>query len=373
MTRHAQNLRKENRTDQMIVFAALLLLVIGCFLVVRPFLSAILWAVVLTFSSWPAYRQLLGWVKGRKTLAAALMTLVITAVLLLPSITIGLTLADDVTEFATAAARWFRQGPPSPPAWIVGIPWVGEEIKLNWNEYAEDSGQMLAAMESLIDPVSTWLLKIGTALGRGILELSLSVFLAFFFFRDGAALGDRALAIAGRLAGDQGNHLLIDVAGGTVRGVVYGVLGTAVAQGLLAGIGLYFAGVPGAVLLGLITFFVSAIPMGPPLIWIPASLWLFQSNAVGAGVFMLCWGMLVSSVDNVIRPFIISQGNKMPFVLIFMGVIGGALAFGFIGVFLGPTLLAVSFRLVEEWLALKRKPQTPLPETDSPLDPPLQT
>lgn len=113
--------------------------------------------------------------------------------------------------------------------------------------------------------------------------------------------------------------------------------------------------------------------MGPPLIWIPASLWLFQSNAVGAGVFMLCWGMLVSSVDNVIRPFIISQGNKMPFVLIFMGVIGGALAFGFIGVFLGPTLLAVSFRLVEEWLALKRKPQTPLPETDSPLDPPLQT
>src|SRR5690606_698770 len=143
-----------------------------------------------------------------------------------------------------------------------------------------------------------------------------------------------------------GDYLLRDVAGGTIRGVVYGILGTAIAQGLLAGIGFAIAGVPAAALLGLVTFFISVIPGGPPLIWIPASIWAFQNDSVGLGAFTLLWGLLVvSSVDNFIRPFLISQGNKMPFVLIFMGVLGGAIAFGFIGIFLGPTLLAVSYRL----------------------------
>jgi predicted PurR-regulated permease PerM len=348
--------RKINRTDQTVVLTALALLVVGCFLVVRPFLSALLWAVVLTFSSWPAYGWLLRVVRGRRNLAAAIMTLAITLVLLMPSITIGLTLASDVKEFAAGAARWFRQGPPAPPAWIERIPWVGLELKGSWDEIAADSGQLLSAMESLIDPVSSWLLHGGAALGRGVLELALSIFLAFFFFRDGAALGDRALAVARRLAGDRGNHLLREVAGGTIRGVVYGILGTAVAQGLLAATGFAIAGVPAAVLLGLLTFFISVIPMGPPLVWIPVSIWVFMNHGPGWGIFMVLWGLLgISSIDNLVRPIIISQGNKMPFILIFMGVVGGALAFGFIGVFLGPTLLAVSFRLVEEWLAFRRQ------------------
>lgn len=348
--------RKINRTDQTVVLTALALLVVGCFLVVRPFLSALLWAVVLTFSSWPAYRWLLRVVRGRPNLAALLMTLAITLVLLLPSITIGLTLAGDVKEFASGAAHWFRQGPPAPPEWLERVPWVGVELKQGWIEYAADSRQMLGAMESLIDPVSSWLLRAGTALGSGVLELALSIFLAFFFFRDGAALGERALAVARRLAGERGDYLLGEVAGGTIRGVVYGILGTAVAQGLLAAIGFGIAGVPAAVLLGLLTFFISVIPMGPPLIWIPVSIWVFLNHGVGWGIFMALWGLLgISSIDNLVRPIIISQGNKMPFILIFMGVVGGALAFGFIGVFLGPTLLAVSYRLVEEWLAFRRQ------------------
>jgi predicted PurR-regulated permease PerM len=184
------------------------------------------------------------------------------------------------------------------------------------------------------------------------------MFLAFFFFRDGAKLGDRALAIAKRLAGERGDHLLREVAGGTIRGVVYGILGTAMAQGLVAWVGFSIAGVPAAVLLGLMTFIISVIPMGPPLIWIPASIWVFQNGSVGEGIFMLLWGALgISSIDNFIRPLIISQGNKMPFVLIFMGVLGGGLAFGLIGIFLGPTLLAVTFRLGEEWLAYRKQAQ----------------
>jgi predicted PurR-regulated permease PerM len=130
------------------------------------------------------------------------------------------------------------------------------------------------------------------------------------------------------------------------------MLGTALVQALVAGIGFYIAGVPGAVLLGVLTFFFAVIPFGPPIIWIPAALWLFSNGSPGWGIFMLIWGGLgISGVDNVLRPYLISQGSKMPFALIFCGVIGGALAFGLVGVFLGPTLLAVGFRLIEEWSA----------------------
>lgn len=366
------SLRKAARTDQIVVLAALALVVVGCFFVLKPFLSALLWAVILTFSSWPAFRVLLGWVRGRRTLAAFLMTFAIALVLLVPSVVIVLTLAGDVREFAATTVAWVRQGPPSPPEWLARVPWVGEELIAMWKEYAADSKQLLVAAEQFIDPLTSWLLAIGTALGRGVLELSLSMFLAFFFFRDGAKLGDRALAVARRLAGDRGDHLLREVAGGTIRGVVYGILGTAMAQGLMAWVGFTIAGVPAAVLLGLLTFLISVIPMGPPVIWIPASIWVFQNGSVGMGIFMLLWGALgISSIDNFIRPLIISQGNKMPFVLIFMGVLGGGLAFGLIGIFLGPTLLAVSFRLGEEWLAYRKQaeneggPENP-PADDSP-------
>lgn len=352
------NLPKVARTDQIAVLAALVLVVVGCFFVLKPFLSALLWAVILTFSSWPAYRVLLGWVKGRRNVAAFLMTVAIAIVLLVPSVVIVLTLAGDVKEFASTTVAWFRQGPPAPPEWLARIPWVGKEIIEVWKNYAADSKQLLLAAEQFIDPLTSWLLMIGKAIGRGILELSLSMFLAFFFFRDGAKLGDRALSLARRLSGDRGDHLLREVAGGTIRGVIYGILGTAMAQGLVAWIGFTIAGVPAAVLLGLMTFLISVIPMGPPLIWIPATIWVFQNDSVGMGIFMILWGVFgISSIDNLIRPLIISQGNKMPFILIFMGVLGGGLAFGFIGIFLGPTLLAVSFRLGEEWLAYRKQAQ----------------
>jgi predicted PurR-regulated permease PerM len=120
-------------------------------------------------------------------------------------------------------------------------------------------------------------------------------------------------------------------------------------------LGFWIAGVPGAVLLSVLTFFFAVVPFGPPLIWLPASLWLFAQHKPGLGLFMLLWGFLgISSVDNFLRPYLISQGSKMPFALIFCGVIGGALAFGLVGVFLGPTLLAVAFRLVEEWSSNRR-------------------
>ena len=182
----------------------------------------------------------------------------------------------------------------------------------------------------------------------------MSIFIAFFLFRDGVAAAERLTTAVERIGGERGRHLLT-VAGKTVRGVVYGILGTALAQAVMTGIGFVIAGVPGAGLLALLTFFVSVVPVvGTALVWVPAAFWLFYQGSTGWGIFMLIWGVGVANIDNVVKPWLISQGSDMPFILIFFGVLGGALAFGFIGVFLGPTLLAVGYRLAEEWISSHR-------------------
>ena len=366
--------------------AVLVLLVIGSFVVIRPFLTALCWAAVLCFCLWPMQRKLVVWLNGRRTLAALITTLTVTVILVAPFVIIGFSIADDARTLAQATQKWIEAGPPSPPKWLDRIPVVGGRAKVYWQEFADEAfelarkvkgaasisetppttveppvtdqplpattvageAKVVNTLKNIFARTRTWLVAAGLAIGKGVVEVGLSVFLAFFFFRDGGKAAERLHAGIDRIAGDRGKHLL-EVAGNTVRGVVYGILGTALVQAIMAGIGFVIAGVPGAALLALLTFFLSVVPMGPPLIWIPAVIWLFSQGFTGRAIFMLIWGLIVSSVDNVVKPWLISQGSALPFVLIFFGVIGGALAFGFIGVFLGPTLLAVLYRLIEEW------------------------
>jgi len=346
-----------SKLERNLGWIILALLLGGCLLVLLPFVSALLWAVVLSASSWPLYRRLVKLLGGRRTLAALLMALAMICVILLPFIIIGATLADNVKELTTAAQRWMEAGPPAPPEWLAKVPVVGRPAVENWRTFAADSSKLFEAAKRFIEPVSGWLLNVGLALGRGVLHLALSILIAFFLFRDGGKAAERVSAAVERIAGERGTHLL-EVAGNTVRGVVYGILGTALVQAVMAGSGFLIAGVPGASVLALLTFFLSVVPVGPPLIWFPAALWLFHQGSTGWGTFMLIWGVGVSSVDNFVKPWLISQGSAMPFLLIFFGVIGGALAFGFIGVFIGPTLLAVGYRLVAEWASTLRAAAT---------------
>ena len=178
-----------------------------------------------------------------------------------------------------------------------------------------------------------------------------SALFAFFILRDAEELSRRLKVAVERLAGERGQRLT-KVAGDTVRGVIFGILGTALVQAVVAAIGFWIAGVPAVVLLAVLTFFFAVIPYGPPLVWVPASIWLYTEGKIGMCIFMLIWGMaVISTVDNFLRPYLISQESKTPFALIFCGVIGGALAFGLVGVFLGPILLAIGYRLIAEWTA----------------------
>jgi len=342
-----------SKLERNIGWIILLVLCAGCLLVLRPFISALLWAVVLCSSSWPIYRRLLGWLGNRRTLAALVMTLAMVLIVLMPFLIVGTTVADNVKEVTAATKRMIEAGPPAPPAWLLKVPGVGQQATEYWQSLAADTSKIWTETQRLIEPASSWLLKGGLALGGGLMQLALSIFIAFFLFRDGVAAAERLVTAVDRIGGERGRHLL-EVAGNTVRGVVYGILGTALVQAIAAGIGFLIAGVPGVALLALLTFFSSVVPVvGTALTWLPAAIWLFHQGSTGWGIFMLVWGVGIANIDNVVKPWLISQGSNMPFILIFFGVLGGALAFGFIGVFLGPTLLAVGYRLVTEWSAAK--------------------
>jgi predicted PurR-regulated permease PerM len=343
------------KLEQSLGWISLILLLGGCLLVLQPFVSSVLWAVVLSFTCWPVYLRLEHLLRGRRTLAAFLMALGMICVILLPFVVVGLSLGDSVNELTTAARHWVEAPASVAPAWLGKVPLVGHQATAYWQSLMDDRVKLVAIAQSLIEPVTRWLLSTGFALGLGLFQLALSILIAFFIFRGGGSAGRIVATAVERIAGERGTHLL-NLAGSTVRGVVYGILGTALVQAVLAGIGFLIAGVPGAALLALLTFFLSIVPVGPPLVWVPAALWLFSQGSTGWGIFMLVWGLGVSSVDNIVKPWIISQGSDMPFLLIFFGAIGGALAYGFIGVFIGPTLLAVGYRLVTEWAASRSAP-----------------
>ncbi len=339
-----------HRTDKIIGLTALTLLVVGCLSVLLPFVSALLWAMVLAFSMWPLFKRLDAAVGGRRALAALLMTASTTIVFLAPFAIVVVGLADNSSELMDALRGLLAHGLPDPPGWVVELPLVGKRLSTYWYSLAHDQARLALTLQSLLPSARQWLLSGGSYLGSGVLQLSLSVMVSFFFFRDGEVISGRLKRAALRLGG-RNAHRLLTVAGDTMRSVVHGVLGTALAQGILAGVGFYIAGIPGAPLLGLATFFLSVLPVGPPLIWAPTALWLLYNDSIGLGIFVGLWGLLVvSMVDNIVKPMIISRGSSLPFILVFLGVLGGVFAFGFIGVFLGPTLLAVGYRVLNEWI-----------------------
>src|SRR5690349_16203667 len=269
-------------TERILGIGALLLLAIGCAAVLWPFLSSLLWAAVICFSTWPIYRwceQALG---GRRGLAAALMTLLVALILVAPFAIMVAALADSVSSLITTATRVIEQGPPTPPRWVAGLPVVGESLAAYWESLAHNSPAFIIEIKKLIGPAADIAVASGAVLGVGLLQLGLSVFIAFFFYRHGRQMAAYVRKSAERFAGPRARHLLT-VVGATVKGVVYGLIGTALAQALLAAIGFWIAGVPHALLLGFLTFVLSFVPGGPPLVWGSVALWLLVQGAVWWG------------------------------------------------------------------------------------------
>lgn len=344
--------------DRLLVQILLLALLGACLWVMAPFWSALFWGAVLAFASWPLMRLLTRWLKGRESLAAALLTLGWAVLVLAPLVWLGFNLADHVRDATVFIKDVQVDGLPDPPTWLASVPFVGERLVSFWNTIDQQGAAMLASVRPYLGQVGNFLLARSAQIGGGILELTLSIVFVFFFYRDGPRLAAFVLSLLERLIGDRAQYY-VDLVAGTVQRVVNGVIGTAAAQALLALIGFLIAGVPGALVLGIGTFLLSLVPMGPPLIWIPATAWLAWKGEYGMAIFLGLWGtFIVSGVDNVLKPYLISRGGNLPLVIVLLGVFGGLLAFGFIGLFIGPTLLAVAYSLLLDWVGSDRA-QTP--------------
>jgi predicted PurR-regulated permease PerM len=337
---------------------AVVVLGLMCLLVLRPFISAALWAVILCFTTWPLFLSLEALLGGRRALSALIATVLLAAIIVVPVVILGATLADNVSSLIAAGQKLIRQGPPSPPDWVASIPLVGSRLADYWNYLNESSAVRLQELARLLPAAKTVVIWGGHALAAGIFQIGLSLLIAFFFYRDGHAAASQLKAALHRIAGERGDRLL-ELAAATIRAVVYGVLGTALLQGVVAAIGFAIAGVPGPVSLGFVTFVLSFLPGGPLIVAAPAAFWLYRQGSTAWAVFIIAWGLMVGMLDNVVKPLLISRGGKTPMILVMLGVLGGALAFGVIGMFLGPTVVALGYSLFEQWaVATGRAEQT---------------
>ena len=238
----------------------------------------------------------------------------------------------------------------NPPKYLTDLPVIGGEIDSSWHRITSNRTELNAALKTLAAPAQRLALATGKVAGNGLLQLALALLVIFFLYRDGAAIAHALYTGARKLGGDLGEEL-IERTRGTVIGVMLGIVGTAAAQGAVAMIGFLIAGVPAAVLLGFATFFLSMIPIGPPLIWGGAAAWLYGQGETGWAIFLVLYGLFViSSIDNFLKPFLMARGAGIPILLIALGVIGGVLVFGFIGIFLGPVLLALGHMLLGHWI-----------------------
>ena len=340
------------RNRNYIQIGAVLLLVIGCLYVLRPFMAAVLFGGAIVISSWPLYLMLLPRMRNHRTLAAITLTLTLTLLVIVPIALVAYNLADDVGRFYEQVRTAVDTGHVAPPAWLHQIPLVGEALDKYVRELVASREQMMDLAKRMMEPARHYLLSGGIVLGAGVAQMSLAVFVSFFLYRDGQRILQGLTVGMARVIGPDAPKVA-QIVSQTVRGVMYGLLGTALAQALVAAVGFAIAGVPAVPLLSFATFIMSLVPVGPPLIWGGAALWLFNQGQVGWGVFMLVWGVvLISGVDNIVKPMLISRGSSLPFVLVLLGVLGGVLAFGFVGLFIGPTLLAVGYSLLREWTGM---------------------
>ena len=341
----------EENPKRLAQIALVVLLIVGCIAVLWPMIGAVLFAFVVWICTWPLYSEkLLPRLGGRDTLGASLMTLLLVLLTLLPLAFLAGSLASSADNLIDFARPYVEHGlPVSPPAWVSNLPLFGADIDSFWYQVASNRAELNALLKQLIVPARQFALALGGIAANGLLQLALVLFVVFFLYRDGAKVSHALFVGAHKLGGELGEEML-EKTRGTVVGVMLGIVGTAAAQGTVAMLGFLIAGIPAAVLLGFATFFLSMIPIGPPLIWGGAAAWLYAQDQTGWAIFMVLYGVLIiSSIDNFVKPILMARGAGISILLIALGVLGGVLVFGFIGIFLGPVLLALGHMLFGRW------------------------
>jgi predicted PurR-regulated permease PerM len=324
------------------------LLAAGTLLVLRPFLVAIAWAAIIGYMTWPIYRRTRGrW--GRPRLTAAVFTAVVALGIGVPFTALVAVLAEQASELTRAAQHWVEVGAPL-PVWANALPVLGPSVADIREYLLLGSDEIPAELAGFGKQLSARLVSLAGSVAGNLFTFLVTLMVLFALYLRGESMMGHTRRLASHVLGEQA-HEFLRLVGSVVQSVVFGLVGTAIVQGLVAGVGLTLFGVPSAAVLGSITVLLSFVPVGPPIVWGGASIWLLAEGHIGAGIGMAAWGFfLISSLDNVLRPILISSASdvEIPFLLVFFGVIGGLAAFGLLGLFLGPVLLAVTFALLAE-------------------------
>ena len=340
--------RDLTRTTLGVLFIGLL--IVATLWILRPFMAPTIWATMIAVSTWPMLRWFEARLWGRRGLAVLVMSLLILMLLVVPLMLAIGTIVRHADEIVVQATMLSGFKLPPPPPWVANLPLVGERAAQLWEQAAATgSVGLLAKLAPYADDVARWFVAQAGSVGLVFVQFLLTVVLAALMYSGGESAALAVRRFGQRLAGVYGDNAVV-LAGQAIRGVALGVGVTAVVQAGLGGVGLGIAGVPFAGLLTAVMLLLCIAQLGPGLVLFPAVAWLYWSGDSGWGTFLLLWSSVVVTMDNFLRPVLIRRGADLPLLLIFAGVIGGLLAFGLIGIFVGPVVLAVAYTLVLAWI-----------------------
>ena len=341
--------RDLTRTTLAVLFLGLLLAT--SLWVLRPFLGPTVWATMVVVATWPMMLRLQKLLWGRRSLAVTVMTLLLLLLFVVPLVLAIVTIvsnADRLVDWAQVAATY--KLPDEPPAWLGQLPVVGGMAEKAWHQASElGLRDLLPRLSPYAGELTKWFVAQVGSIGVLLLQFLLTVVIAAVMYSNGEAAASLVRRFAQRLAGERGADV-VTLAGGAIRGVALGVGVTAFVQALLGGLGVALAGVPFATLLTALMFMLCIAQVGPMPVLLGAAAWVFYDGSTGWAIFLVVWALVVGTLDNFLRPWLIKMGADLPLLLIFAGVIGGLFAFGLVGIFVGPLMLAVGYTLLEAWM-----------------------
>lgn len=345
---------------RLLVAGLILGIVLLTFTVLQPFIVPLIWGGILAYVSWPLQQRIERLLRGRAGLAALVTSLLVTLAIIVPLVWLILMVRVEAVDGYAKVQAFLASKPTLSPA-LRELPWIGAWAEDMLRQLSADPAAIKEQFVMTLEQSSVEVSKLIGGVGRNVAKLFFAVLSMFFLLRDGPRLMREARAILEGILGPR-VHDYLDAIGATTQAVVYALILGALAQGTVAGIGYFFAGVEAPVLMGAITVLIALIPFGAPLVWGSLAVWLLVTGKLGPGIFLLLWGLLVVSwVDNLVRPMVISNATRMPFLLVVFGVLGGVLAFGLVGLFIGPVLLAVSLAIWREWLEEHQQKEAPSP------------
>ncbi len=323
----------------------------GSLWILSPFLGAFIWATMIVVATWPMLRRVESMFGGRRAPAVAVMSLGLLAILIVPLGVALQAVLGHADELVALLERLPQMQLPAAPEWLDRIPVAGARIEAAWNHLADEG--LAAAMvqaQPHLRAAAAWLAQQAGSFAVLLVQFVLIVILSAVLYAGGESWAAWVRGFARRLADEQGDRMVV-LAGQAIRGVALGVVVTALVQSILGGIGLAIVGVPFAGVLTAIMFALCIAQLGPIIVLLGATAWAYSSLGAGWGTFMLVWALVVGLMDNFLRPMLIKRGADLPLLLIFAGVIGGLVAFGIVGIFVGPVVLAVAYTLLDDWVA----------------------